>query len=276
MRGYRTGAFFLVGVTLLASLAWGGDAITEAKRKAAADLMKEGKTADAIAMIGEVIRVDPENYRDHLLLARGFDKLNKAQEAAEQYREVLSLPGSAEDRPSRLEAERRLKVLDIQMNKILAAEDEFLKKLDQLERDAIAAKDERAVERVFKLKGAVWHAQHRTELGTFEVHPNLNWQPSGMMAKQGATYLFRAVGRYTIMDQPNCTADGLAGEQAFGGNIGCLAVAIVGSPQKFAFVGSRGQFTAPTSGELMFLTGVRDEKDRLGSKGSITVMIQAK
>lgn len=278
MRGYRTGACFVIVVTLLAAVAQGGDAITEAKRKAAADLMKEGKTADAIAMIGEVIKADPENYKDHLLLARGSDKLNKGQEAAEQYRRTLAImtATSIDDRLARTEAERRLKVLDVLMNKIQTTEEEFLKKLDQLEREAIAAKDERAVERVFRLKGGIWKAQQRSDVGSCEIRPDLDWQMSGMKAKPGMTYFIRAVGRWTILDEPNCTADGLVNQQASGGNVGCLVVAVAGVPQKFSFVGSQGQFTASSSGELMFLANVREQKDRSKNNGRITVIIQAK
>ena len=45
------------------------DALADAKRKAAAQLLREGKTADAISLLKEVTAVDDSSYTDHVFLA---------------------------------------------------------------------------------------------------------------------------------------------------------------------------------------------------------------
>src|SRR5690349_2882557 len=141
------------GPALVRAAAPAPDNLSDAKRRAAADLMREGNTADAVAMLREVLRADPDQYKDHLQLARALDKLNRPAEAAEEYHRAADLIASrhVDDRATKAEVERRLRVLDARTAKIVAAEDEFLKRLDVLEREAVAAKDMRALERVFAL-----------------------------------------------------------------------------------------------------------------------------
>ena len=168
------------------------DAVTDAKRRAASELMRDGKVAEAIALTQEVVKADASNYRDHLLLARAYDKMNKTAEAVVSYRRVLELLGPTDDRAVRVEAERRLKVLDLQTAKIQAAEDEFLKKLDALEREAIAAKDVAAVRRIFRLKAGCYKAAGRTDRIGVEVKVAESWQDAGMSLIAGRTYRIRA------------------------------------------------------------------------------------
>ncbi len=273
MRFYRTGVVVIVVLLALVAAGRGADAVIEAKRRAAAELMKEGKTADAIALTKEVIKSDGENYRDHLLLARANDKLNNRAEAVEAYRRVLELLTTNDDRAVRTEVERRLKVLDAQTIKIQAAEDEFLKKLETLEREAIAAKDMRAVEHVFRLKGGVWAAQGAKDAAGFEVTANGEWQASPLVARQGATYRLRAAGRWMVGGAAPCTADGLTDQPVItGGPMGCLIVAVSGEHGKYQVVGSDGRFTAPTSGKLAFICNMRTMAERAKNTGTVYVI----
>src|SRR5258705_8799935 len=196
----------LLPVLLIAALAAllsrpaarGADVVVDAKRRAAAELLRDGKLSEAISLINEVLNSDNTNYRDYLLRARAYDKLNKASETVESYNRVLELlansAGNAEERQVKAEADKRIKVLDAQINKIRGAEDEFLKKLDILEREAIAARDIPAVRRIFRLKTGVYKAGGRRDRAGIEVVMAQAWQNSEFVVKAGVTYRIRAVG----------------------------------------------------------------------------------
>ena len=51
------------------------DGVLDAKRKAAAQLLRDGKASDALALLTEVVAVDDKLYSDQLLMARACDKL---------------------------------------------------------------------------------------------------------------------------------------------------------------------------------------------------------
>src|SRR5438105_8311054 len=101
------------------------DAVLDAKRKAAAQLLKDGRPADALALLGEVTAADDTFYADHLLIARAHDKLGHAADALRHYKRVLDLASpnaqSSEERQARQEADKRIKQLDPQGGKIDAA-----------------------------------------------------------------------------------------------------------------------------------------------------------
>jgi hypothetical protein len=255
--------------------AWGapaGDAVVDAKRRAASELMKAGKTEEAISLLGEVLKADEKNYKDHLMLGRAYDKLNKPSEAVQSYRCVLELLGPGEDRPARAEVERRLKVLDAQMLKIQAAEEELLKKLDGLEHEAIGAKDMRAVQRVFHLKGSLWAAQGRKDAASFEVIANGDWQGGTMTVQAGISYRIRVAGMWTIHPGISCTADGTDALPATQwGAAGGLIAAVEGDA-RYKVVGSNGVFTAPSSGRLVFVCNMSSLPQRNKNDGKIIVL----
>jgi tetratricopeptide (TPR) repeat protein len=270
---YRMGTFFLALLLLLPASLRASDGVTEAKRHAAAELVKQGKNTEAIALLNEVIKVEPDNYKDHLALARAFDKLNKTPQAVTAYRRVLELAN--QDRPARLEAERRLKVLDAQGIKIQTAEEDFLKKLDTLERESIAARDMHAVEQVFRLKAGVWAAQGRKDATGFEVQASGEWQVCPLVVRQGASYHLRAAGTWQIAGLNPCTADGLRQEaQITGGSIGCLIVAVVGHTTQYQAVGSDGHFVALASGHLTFICNMKTAAERKTNTGAVYVLIR--
>jgi len=269
---YRTGAILLLALINLAPLAMAADAVTDAKRKAAADLMKDGKTTDAIALITEVIKADPENYRDHLLLARGYDKMNKAQEAVDSYRRVLELPGGSEDRTAKTEAERRLKFLDAQTSKIRAAEDEFLKKLDALEHDAIAAKDMRALQQVFALRGGVWNARGRKEGFGVDLPATAEWLDSTAIVKKGVKYRARVAGYWTI-NGVECTADGTdAVPPTVNGKIGSILASIEGDG-RYQRITTDCTFVPIATGRITFVSNAHTREERDKGSGRVYVLV---
>jgi tetratricopeptide (TPR) repeat protein len=250
------------------------DALVDAKRRAAAELMKDGKAADAVAMLREVVQSDPAQYKDHLQLARAYDRLSRHADAAEAYHRAADLLATAkfDDRPAKAEIDRRLKVLDAQTSKVVAAEDEFLKKLDALERDAIAARDTRAVERIFRLRGGVWAAQGRKDAMGIEIAANSDWKGGAMEVQEGVTYRVRAAGTWTLYTGVRCTPDGTDTLPAnHWGAIGGLMAAVSGDG-RFQWVGSNGVFTAPTSGRLVLICNVNSPAEQARNDGSVFVI----
>jgi len=266
---YRMGTLCLALLLLPASLR-ASDGVTEAKRHAAAELARQGKNTEAIALLNEVLKVEPDNYKDHLALARACDKLNKTPQAVTAYRRVLEL--ATEDRPARLEAERRLKVLDALGIKIQTATEDFTKKLDLLERDAIGARDMAAIRRVFALKGALDKAAQRRDRTGVEVSVAEPWKDTGFMIQPGKTYRIRAAGNFQLHKGVECTADGLPALSRNGeATAGILIGKIEG--QQFVPLGSSGRFSSDRAGHLMLLL-YGTMSDKADSSGSVSVLIE--
>jgi hypothetical protein len=154
----------------------------------------------------------------------------------------------------------------------VAAEDEFLKKLDALERDAIAARDTRAVERIFRLRGGVWAAQGRKDAMGIEIAANSDWKGGAMEVQEGVTYRVRAAGTWTLYTGVRCTPDGTDTLPAnHWGAIGGLMAAVSGDG-RFQWVGSNGVFTAPTSGRLVLICNVNSPAEQARNDGSVFVI----
>src|SRR3954469_5354629 len=71
------------------------DAVLDAKRRAAAQLLHDGKPAEAIALLEEVTKATDTAYADHLMMARASEKLGQTSDALRHYRRVLELISSA-------------------------------------------------------------------------------------------------------------------------------------------------------------------------------------
>jgi tetratricopeptide (TPR) repeat protein len=276
MNGHRMGGVILsalLAVFFLIPAARASDAVTEAKRRAASELMRDGKLAEAVALTQEVVKADPANYRDHLLLGRAYDKLNKSSEAVAAYRQVLELLGPNDDRSVRAEVERRLKVLDVNTGKIQAAEDEFLKKLDTLERDAIAAKDVTAVRRIFRLKAGVYKAADRRDRVGVEILQKDPWQETGIVLQGGRTYRVRAAGIFQVHPGVDCSPDGTTAYPQVSGAPLAMLIGKQAGTSTFVNLGSSGRFTADrTAMFYLMLNGAGT--DKVGSSGSVTVLIE--
>lgn len=270
----------LLFALLLVALTGGsarGDAILDAKRKAAHDLMREGKAVEAVALIQEVIGVEPGNYRDHLLLGRAYDKLNKSSDAVRAYRATLAkLPptaGGPDERMARAEAERRLKILDQMTGKVRLVEEDFLKKLDVLEKEAASARDQAALVRVLKLKAGVYAASDHPDCGGFEVRAVVNHQESPFLLEAGRTYRLRAAGNFTIQGL-DCTPDGLKKMSSDNvAPIGALVCFVREDPRGYVGVGSGVSFTPKQSGKLNLFLHASDV-ERKGASGTVYVLVE--
>lgn len=99
----RVGGLFLLALFASAPAGHAADTLADAKRRAATELLREGRAADAVAMLQEVVRADPTQYKDHLQLARAYDKLNRPADAAEAYHRAVDLlaAGKGDDRAAR-------------------------------------------------------------------------------------------------------------------------------------------------------------------------------
>ena len=261
------------------------DGVLDAKRKAAAQLLRDGKAADALDLLTEVVAVDDKLYSDQLLMARACDKLAQPADALGHYHRVLELlpatPGNADERAARLEADKKLKQIDPISGKIDSVVDEYQRKLDTLERDAIAARNMPALERLFRLRGMTWQADKAKDRAYVEVFADLShgtWQHSGLEVKERQSYRVRAAGTWQIQGNSGpqsritCTASGTDQRKTadWPYRIGALQAQIGG---KLITLSEDAVFSAPASGELLFIESDVDGPIREHNKGSLQVLI---
>lgn len=267
-------------VLFLVSVPATAEPIEDAKRKAASDLMRDGKTLEAVALIQEVIAGDATNYRDHLFLARAHDKLNNANDAVRAYQSVLSLASAAatgsDERAARAEAERRLRVLDQATAKVRGAAEDFLKRLDVLDKEAMSARDARAAELVFRLKAGVYRAAGRKDAGGAEVQVAAQWQESGVFVTKGRQYRIRAVGTWMFGGKIPCSAEGISDQPLVEGIYprGALLAGVVGGTFPPIHVRSSFVLVAPSTGVLSFTSSATDQTERQKGRGSLFVIIE--
>jgi hypothetical protein len=168
-----------------------------------------------------------------------------------------------------------VKQLDPMGGKIDAAVDEYLRKLDALEREAIAARSMAGLERIFRLRGMTWEAEKVKEAGFCEVQAHGEWQTTDLTVTQGQTYRVRAAGSWWIKGEKGlveCTAAGTnerfdpAGTHRMGQLLGQVN-------GKQIPLGEDVTFTAPASGPLLLIEGDLGQSYRTGNKGSLQVLI---
>jgi tetratricopeptide (TPR) repeat protein len=253
--------------------------VADAKRSAALQLFRQGKLAETVTILKEVVAGDPSQYRDHLQLARCYDKLGQAQDAAEEYHRVLELtsdkPKEGEERQAKGEAERRIKVLDALSAKVDATVDRFLKELEGLEKEAESGKNEVEAQRLMRLMGGVYHAEHRKDRALCEVQANLEWQDSGLVVEKGRTYSVRTTGQWCMTPgvvMP-CSAAGAPEKRATAPCPSANSGSLIGSIDRggpFA-VGETKAFTASASGRLYLQANDAGVAD---NSGTITVQLE--
>jgi tetratricopeptide (TPR) repeat protein len=274
----RAAAALVCGIAIAAAAPTSGaDGVSDAKRRAAADLLRQGRTADAIVLLTEVVIADPGQWRDQIALARAYDKANKTGDAIRAYRraaEQLAAPSTADERAAAAEADKRLKVLDQQSVKLDAAVEDFLKKLDQLERDAAAARNGSAVDRIWKVRAGAVHGQDRPGRGACVVQANVDWQSSGFRVVKGARYRVAAHGTWRMSPGPEgeCTPAGVAGgPTVVHGPVGML-IGGVDMKAPYWVVGAGGEFEAAASGTLYFVANEPAEA-KADNSGSVAVVV---
>lgn len=285
------GTAAVAAVVLLACLTAGGvlhaaaDELVDAKRSAALKLLREGKTAEGVALLLEVVKVQDTNYADFAALARAYDKLGRTAEAVQSWRKVQQLTSDSSklpaERSARQEADRRLRALDALNNKVDALVDRWVKELDALDREAEQTKNEEALERLWSLRAGVLRAAgspDRTAMLVLSTPPN--WQDTGFKVIKGHRYRITARGRWKMGPNPadECTAAGLTGLPPNQyGPIGMLQGAIIDparkAPPLMFKVGELLEFEAPVSGTLG-LGRNEDLAAGVDNSGALRVLIE--
>jgi hypothetical protein len=187
-------------------------------------------------------------------------------------------PSALGEKNARQDAEKRLKALDPQAGRIDAAVDEFERKLASLELDAVAARSMPALERLFRLRGALWNADGRKDRAFFEVFASGVWQETSLTVVAHKTYRVRAAGVWqfkglnpgTLLES---TANGSDKRPANGyGRQGQLIGQAGG---KFYTLGESATFTPEVGGKLLLMLNEEGgAPDHVNNKGSVQVLIE--
>jgi tetratricopeptide (TPR) repeat protein len=280
IRIVSAGVLATLALALRPSVTIAADAVLDAKRRAASQLVHDGKLAEALSIMEEVTKIDDTAFADHLLMARAHDKQGQTAEALRQYRRVIELTSpsarDSEERSARQEADKKLKALDPLGSKIDETTEEFYRKLDSLEREAVGARSMLALERVFRMRGMLWQAQKRRDHAFCEVFASGAWQDSGLDVRAGQTYRVRAAGTWRVKGKGEalveCTAAGMNERPPnYIGREGQLE-AMVGT--KAYILGEDALITPETSGRLQLIENDDGQPFRLKNAGSLQVLIQ--
>jgi hypothetical protein len=270
---------WIVFILALAPAVRAADAVADAKRRAADQLLREGKSTEAIALLDEVMQADPDQWKDQLAVARAYDKLNKSADAAKFYRKVLhavSTATAAPERAAKIEAERRLKVLDQQTGKIDATVDDMMKKLAALEREAESGKNADAVDRINRLRAALMSADGRDDRGGCEIPANRpEWTRTSFVVKKGESYHVSARGTWHVSPRDQCGPEGIATRKFQGRPVGVIVASIEGTREgeEFTTLGRDTTFTAPASG-LLVVNCWEAAAEKRDNSGSIVLLIE--
>lgn len=135
----------------------------------------------------------------------------------------------AEEKAAHLEAERKVKSLDALSDKLEQADQEYLKKLDALEKEAEGAKNVAAVDRIWRMRGAIYRGEGREDRAIFEVDPSIaGGQATDFKMMTGHRYFFRSRGSWRTSAGPaiECTATGVKGKPWAPRGWGCLMVQV--------------------------------------------------
>jgi hypothetical protein len=187
--------------------------------------------------------------------------------------QLVPSPATADERSARQECDKRLKVLDAQIAKIRALEEDALKRLNVLEREAIAARDEPALRRVFRFKGGIYASRRDTRAAGFEIRGSEGYVSSGVVVEPGRIYRIRAIGRVRLTPAVECTADGTDAVKPIGETpAGMLLATNPGFPDHFR-IGVNCRFEPKRKGELHFLI-MDGGLERLDNTGGFTVLIE--
>jgi hypothetical protein len=233
-----------------------------------------------MALMTEVTAVDDGQWGDWMLMAHASEKLNQPAEALGYYRRVLELlPGSpspADERSARQEAEKKVKQMDPVGPHLEQAVDEFLRKLDALEREAITARSMSAMEAIYRLRGHTWVAAKLKDRGYTQVKAAGDPQDSGFDVIAKHTYHVRAAGTWRVQGSTagvlvDCTASGTTARKDVGfGHPGQLLAKV---KQEYYAVGEDARFTPSVSGRVEWLCNEADQANRVKNHGTVEVLI---
>jgi tetratricopeptide (TPR) repeat protein len=270
-----------LGLLVLLSSAWftrasGGP--DDVKRRLAAQLLKDGKAADAAVLSEEIAASSDARPSDFLELGKAYERLNRTRDAVSAYRHALRLSTPAPP-DVRTEVEKRIKQLDPLAEKTAAAGDDFLRTLDGLEREAIRSRDLIAIEQIFRLRGNVWRALDLPGRAYCEVPANSNqWQDAGITVVAHQSYHVRAAGTWRVLgkgaDHVECGPNGTAlRPENSRGRMGELIAEVGGT---FYPLGEEADFTPTISGPLRLNENEDDLTARAKNSGVVQVLISRK
>jgi len=256
-----------------------GDTVTDAKRQAAIQLLRDGKGAEAAAIIKEVLAVDPSDYRDQMLLARACEKAQRPADELDAWRRLLaelpSVGGEEDQQIARVEAVRRIRQLDPSQAAIEASLGDLPRRLSMLERDPAVSRNPVALERVLKVLVAVDELTLKRFHTTCVIKSTALWTDSGVVVQAGRTYRIHAFGTWrTVANDPTteCDADGLKSVPADEcGPVGSMGARITTAGGVIP-VGKDLTLTPSISGALYFAC---NEGYRAGTAGEMRVYITA-
>lgn len=250
------------------------EGVQEAKRKAAAELFHAGRNDEALSLIQEVVAADEKNYGDRLLMGQIYEKMGDTNAAVQQYRRVLEIvsagggTGAVGPHAAQTEAEKKLKVLDPTGGKIDALLEEFNRKLDALEREAGASRSMSSLERLFRMRAALWKTEGRKDRVGIEIIAKQAWQETGITMVPGQKYRIRAAGTWRF-DGIETTAAGSNVRKTEWGPLGRLAATIDG---KVVPLSETSVVSATTACKLTLISNAEVEV-RLRGQGSLYVLI---
>lgn len=280
----RAGVLLALSVMLLPAVcsAQTTEGALDAKRKAGAQFVRDGKLQEALVMLAEVAESSDAGYRDHLALARVCDKLNRTKNAADAYRKVLSTTSdstrNSEERTARAEAERRLKAIDPVSEKIRLARQRMLKEAEELLREADASRSDAAIEQAFRLYCSMVAAEPNSGVLAMVVPMKVgpgHSNSTGMPVVAGQVYRCRARGTWRVGPTPDteCNANGLEKRNEYG-PIGMLVLSVDGRAP-YLQPGTDSEVTIPRNGVLYIGPNVPDSS-RVQGSGSLFVLIERK
>jgi len=256
-----------------------GNALADAKRKLAAQMISRGDFDQAVALLNEVIGQDKNHYQDHFALAQAYDKLHQPDKALVQYKIVLDLTvdgrGNRDVAKARAAALKRTKVANPLIDKLDLAADEFSKKVDGLEKQAIQQQDMAALETIWRYKAALWKAENKSDRVGVEVFANKgDYQDAGMDLLPGYKYHIVAAGKWTVLSNVECTADGIPAKKPGQGPAGLLYSLSDEGP---VAIGSRGEMVVKKPTRLKFMCCIDPGNGGIGrdqAYGSVMVMVE--
>lgn len=271
-RSYIRPILALLAIALLIPLApAAGDAVLDAKRSAAAKLLKDGKAADAQKLYEEIIAQDDTVWSDHYALAKMYDKAGETPKAVEAYQKTVRLlKGNAKasaERSALADAEKRIRILDELSDKLEAVLERFENELKPLARDAERGKNAAVSEKIESIREVLAVVSSKSEQLKVTVEAKAEWVDTGVDVVPGKTVTFRASGVWNTLNGNSnfsCDADGRAAAGQVGGlPIGTLIarVGLTGAPIP---VGVRRTISFSASGRLFLACNDEGRRDNVG------------
>lgn len=244
-----------LGLAILPFAARAGDAVLDAKRTAAAKLVKDGKSADAQKLYEEIIAQDGSVWSDHYALAKIYDKAGDTDRAAGAYREVAALlrdaAKSSAERTALSDSEKRLKVLDSSMERFETAVKQFYKELDDIAADARKNKNAKLLEKIEALRKNL--APLTGEPTILEIPAKAGWVDTHIDVAKGDRVRVVAKGTWSVLvGNPAMTSDanGTPDKDPETGLPWGMLVARVGPKGAIIGIGTSGGIAASEAGRL--------------------------